>query len=323
MKYLFSDYLFLRFAAAKDTHTVGDAYRGMVGYLGCALTGDTVACASSRLMAGGLITLPDGRDTLTPDTPVVVTEAGQKWVAVSPLQKLLRRTERMLAKSLTEFVVQEIPAETPTLTADSAAFRSLVHEQLPFILPSLSEDGEMVSLTVKGPDRSALLEDEDDDAISLTFKDCVSHSSDEDGEGEFNLSDPDAAERLGILSVREPLSSAIGMREWLIAVTALATELPRRTRKLALHGTDRSYVVTLAPQSGQVRVTVAPIRFNRQRFRGKRDGDLDYAQCGENVMDFTIPLRTLAWGTTCGAICQPSLLDNEGSASVAKLYNIC
>jgi len=296
MKYLFSDYLFLRFAAAKDAHTAGDAYRGMAAYFGCALTGDTAACAAARLSADGLITLPDGCERLTPDTPITVTEEGRKWVEVTGLQKLLRRTERVLATRMAAFTAREMPAEAPSLRADTAAFTPLVHESFPFILPSLSEDGETVSLTVKDPDGCAPIE------------------------GAEAESDPDLTEHLGALTVREALSSAIGMREWLIAATALATELPRRTRKLALHGTDRSYVVTLAPQAGQVRVTLAPIRFNRQRFRGKRDGDLDYAQCGENVMDFTLPISTLAWGVACGAACLPTLLDGEASELGNRLY---
>ena len=30
-------------------------------------------------------------------------------------------------------------------------------------------------------------------------------------------------------------------------------------------------------------MTVSKIRFNRQRFYGKRDSDLDYAQCGDPI----------------------------------------
>ena len=30
-------------------------------------------------------------------------------------------------------------------------------------------------------------------------------------------------------------------------------------------------------------MTVSKIRFNRQRFVGKRDSDLDYAQCGDPI----------------------------------------
>ncbi len=296
MKYLFSDYLFLRFAAAKDAHTAGDAYRGMAAYLGCALTGDTVACAAARLSADGLITLPDGCEALTPDTPITMTDAGRKWVEVTGLQKLLRRTERVLATHMAAFTAREMPAEAPSLRADTAAFAPLVHESFPFILPALSEDGETVSLTVKDPDGGIPTEGAEDE------------------------NDSDFAESLKALMVCEPITSAGNMREWLIAVTALATEASR-TRKLALHGADRSYVVTLAPQAGQIRVTVAPIRFNRQRFRGKRNGDLDYAQCGENVMDFTVPVGTLAWGTACGAVCLPTLLDDETCALVGRLYN--
>ena len=161
MKYLFSDYLFLRFAAAKEVHTAGDAYRGMTSYLGCALTGDTVACAAARLAADGLITLPNGCEALTPDTPITVTDEGRKWVAVTGLQKLFKQTERVLATRAAEFTSQDAPTNAKPILADTEAFKALTHESFPFILPSLSEDGEMLSLTVKNPDSGAPIQDEE------------------------------------------------------------------------------------------------------------------------------------------------------------------
>ena len=63
---------------------------------------------------------------------------------------------------------------------------------------------------------------------------------------------------------------------------------PPRARKVALHGVDGSLLISLANAANEqglvsFRMTVSRIRFNRQRFVGKRDSDLDYAQCGDPI----------------------------------------
>lgn len=68
-------------------------------------------------------------------------------------------------------------------------------------------------------------------------------------------------------------------------------------RKLCFSCTDGSYVLTLSKNTGAVRITAAPIKYNRQRFGGKENGDLDYAQCGEIILDVTIPRSRLARDT--------------------------
>lgn len=50
-----------------------------------------------------------------------------------------------------------------------------------------------------------------------------------------------------------------------------------------------AYVATLSINDETTRLNIAKILFNRQRFIGKRDGDLDYAQCGDSVFDRTNP----------------------------------
>ena len=48
-----------------------------------------------------------------------------------------------------------------------------------------------------------------------------------------------------------------------------------------------AYVATVSRNEGSTRLNIAKILYNRQRFIGKRDGDLDYAQCGEFAFDRT------------------------------------
>ena len=48
-----------------------------------------------------------------------------------------------------------------------------------------------------------------------------------------------------------------------------------------------AYVATVSRNEGSTRLNIAKILYNRQRFIGKKDGDLDYAQCGEFAFDRT------------------------------------
>ena len=59
-------------------------------------------------------------------------------------------------------------------------------------------------------------------------------------------------------------------------------------RKCCLHADGApAYVATVSRNEGSTRLNIAKILYNRQRFTGKRDGDLDYAQCGEFAFDRT------------------------------------
>ncbi len=48
-----------------------------------------------------------------------------------------------------------------------------------------------------------------------------------------------------------------------------------------------AYVATVSRNEGSTRLNIAKILYNRQRFIGKRNSDLDYAQCGEFAFDRT------------------------------------
>ena len=48
-----------------------------------------------------------------------------------------------------------------------------------------------------------------------------------------------------------------------------------------------AYVATVSRNEGSTRLNIAKILYNRQRFVGKHNSDLDYAQCGEFAFDRT------------------------------------
>jgi hypothetical protein len=119
-----------------------------------------------------------------------------------------------------------------------------------------------------------------------------------------------------------------GMSDLISAAHAMLTE-PARTRKVALHGADGSLLVTMARAANETglttfRITVSKIRFNRQRFYGKRDSDLDYAQCGNPI--FITELRDeysfAYWDVLHSAIAYPSLLTEEDLDKLTDIHRI-
>ncbi len=273
MRYLFSDFYFLCGAADKEARTVGDAYRRMAELMGIPVTKSCLLFALKGLSAGGYIHVnPDNTENglITVSSPLSVTDSGRKAATVSGLKKLFGEA-KAFNKNEVKFCALERPEihAEPQWTLDDADFAPIVRGMLDrreIALPlfELTEcENEMLTLTVHHPaDR---------------------YFSDEDNEGGENGYDPDEAEMTGSVSVTGSAERILqGISDLLAAAHALLSD--SRTRKVALHGADRSYIVTLAHTASEygtsLRMTVEPIRFNRQRFYNKRDGELDYAQCG-------------------------------------------
>ena len=73
-----------------------------------------------------------------------------------------------------------------------------------------------------------------------------------------------------------------------LANTFAAYEQDGRHHKCCLYADGApAYVATVSKNDGATRLHIEKILFNRQRFIGKRDGDLDYAQCGDSIFDRT------------------------------------
>lgn len=311
MKYLFSDYYFLCGAAAKDTRTVKDAYRVMCTYLG---TSSTCACllhALQGLAAEGFITVEPEihgeNQVINPDSTITVTEKGRKAVAISPLQKLFGERKAFVKNQLA-FCALDYPDITPGedwwIDGDCLAV--------------INRDG------VRDREWSTplwSLNEVDDGFLCLTLHRNTYDYADEEEP------DPDAAELTDRVIVTGDTTRILqGISDLLSATHALLSEVPR-TRKVSVHGADKSLIITLAQAAGDqttcLRMTVAPIRFNRQRFYGKRDGDLDYAQCGD-------PLMTLEFADSYGfasrllpcAVAQPRLLNEGDLAAIDALSKL-
>ena len=271
MKYLFSDYYFLCGAADQSTHTVANAYRGMCGYMNSASTCGCLRHALLGLVAGGYVVVEPEEHGKVPyvnlGASIRVTEAGRKAVSMSPLQKLFGERKAFVKNQLA-FCSLDRP------DTDVGADWWIDGD----CLERISYDGVRIGQWAM-PMFS--LGDMGDGYLSLTLNRGAYGYGDED-------IDPDAPERDDRVTVSGDNDRIMaGVSDLLSAVYSLLTESPR-TRKIAIHGADRSFVITLAHAAGEqgayLRMTVAQIRFNRQRFIGKRDGELDYAQCGDPLI---------------------------------------
>lgn len=289
MKYLFSDFYFLCGAADKETRTVGDAYRKMCVYLNGSSTCNCLLHALRGLSAGGYITVePEDHNqnqVINLNSPITVTEAGRKAVAISPLQKLLSERKAFMKNQL-RFCSLERPTNPiggdwwiDSDCLERINYDGVRNDQWAMPLCTLGEMG--------------------DGYLSLTLYRSSYAYGEED-------SDPDAPEQENRVTVMGDADRIMqGVSDLLETAHALLTE-PPRTRKVALHSSEQSLVVTLAHAAGEqgsfLRMTVARILYNRKRFYGKRDGELDYAQCGAplitlefaNIYDLTALLLPFA-----------------------------
>ena len=271
MKYLFSDYYFLCGAADKETSTVGDAYRKMCAYLGVSSTCSCLRHALRGLVAGGYVIVEPEEHGETRcinlGSSVQVTEAGRKAVSISPLKKLFGERKAFIRNQFS-FCGLDRP-DDPIGAAwwiDGDCLERINYDGVrggQWAMP-------MFHLGNVG-----------DGYLSLTLNRSSCEYGDEDA-------DPDAPEQDDrIVVTGEDRHIMAGVSDLLATVNSLLTE-PSRTRKVAIHGADKSLVITLAHAAGEqgayLRMTVAQIRFNRQRFIGKRDSELDYAQCGDPLM---------------------------------------
>ena len=305
MKYLFSDFYFLCGAADKETHTVGDAYRKMCAYLGCSASCYCLLHALRGLASGGYITVePEDHHenrVINLASSITVTKEGKEAVAISGLQKLFGERKAFIKNEL-RFCSLERPRDP--IGADWWVDGDC--------LERINDDG------VRNDQWATplfTLGEMGDGYLSLTLYRSYYGYDEED-------SDPDAPEQESRVTVMGDADRIMqGVSDLLEAAHALLTE-PPRTRKVAIHGADKSLVITLAQAAGEqgayLRMTVAPIRFNRQRFYGKRDSDLDYAQCGDPLM--TLELYNLS---DFAALVLPSMVTLPDLLSEDQLNMIC
>ena len=272
MNYTVSDFYFLSSAHDLKARTVGEAYESMCTFMGQAVPMPCLLRAIRGLAAGGYITIEPEGNVISAVTPITVTAEGKKAVAISPMQKLLGQ-DKAHRKNELRFCDTECPAiPADDLTADGESFDDCITR--------LIRAGHISRPTFEIGDM-----DEGYCKVTVHHPNDGWYGMEEDGEEE---SDPDAAAlsySSSVTCTEEQAKAAV--RDLVDTAYLIATE-PPRARKVALHGADGSLLISLANAANEqglvsFRMTVSGIRFNRQRFVGKRDSDLDYAQCGDPI----------------------------------------
>ena len=173
-----------------------------------------------------------------------------------------------------------------------------------------------MAVTLRVPGEEGTDESDDSAADSGTVS-----SSDSNGGGSYDGTAPEDALAMSdsVRAVYPDGLSAGRFTDLLLAVRDFFCGKPQ-VRKAALPAGTDLYAVSLIREDAEaVRVSAAPIRFNKQRFRGGRDGELDYAQCGDDVLYFTENGYRLA-GVLCAAYASVwELLEDGERAALNEL----
>ena len=314
MKFSVSDFYFLSSAVDLKARTVGVAYENMCTFMGQAVPMPGLLRTIRNLTAGGYITADADSGVITAATPITVTAEGKKAAAISPIQKLLGQ-DKAHRKNELRFCDTECPAvPAEELTADPDSFEDCITR--------LIRAGHISRPTFE-------ISDMDEGYYKLT----VHHPNDgwyglDDEDEEESDSDPDAAAlsySASVTCTEEQAKAAI--RDLVDTAYLIATE-PPRARKVALHGVDGSLLISLANAANEqglvsFRMTVSKIRFNRQRFAGKRDSDLDYAQCGDPIFihEMSSAEGFAFYGVLHDMLARPDLLTEEDFGKLSAVHH--
>lgn len=300
MTHCYTDFLLLcALGTARKNEALADALTNTDALLCGCLTEDTLIHGLTVLQSEGYISLPG--DEADADTVCLLTAKGRQAIAVPVLSRLFGRRDAALFAREDAFLAAPAGNGETTVVLRPGAFDT-VHSRLlraagangdydgaPWITVARCEGSIAVTLRVPGEEG----QDESDDSSS---------SSDSNGGGSYDGAAPADALAMSdsVRAIYPDGLSAGRFTDLLLAVRDFFCGKPQ-VRKAALPAGTDLYAVSLIREDAEaVRVSAAPIRFNKQRFRGGRDGELDYAQCGDDVLYFTEDGYRLA-GVLCAA----------------------
>lgn len=302
MTYPISAFYLLDAVAREKSSTLETAYTTLCMTMGYPVPLPCLSHALHCLLAGGYVVLGPHEGRVSAATPLKATEEGKAILKLSLHRRLFGKAHALqkIALSFSEMTL-------PPLKEDGLLFEGKGFEECAELLMRTGH----LSLPLFH------FQDTEDGLIRLTIQDP---SIDCDEEAEEGPSSTTAS----ITGTAEQLRAAV--KELIDTALAMVTQ-PHRARKLALHGQDRSLLISLATAVNaeglvSLRMTVSAIRFNRWRFLGKRNSDLDYAQCGD-------PLLLLEWAGEKGFVlhgvlhpllARPDLLGEEESDALQCLY---
>ncbi len=329
MTHCYTDFLLLcALGTARKNEALADALTNADALLCGCLTEDTLIHGLTVLQNEGYISLPGGEADA--DTVCLLTAKGRQAIAVPVLSRLFGRRDAALFAREDAFLAAPAGNGETTVVLRPGAFDTVRSRLLraagangdydgaPWITVARCESGMAVTLRVpgeEGPDES------DDSAADSGSVGDSSSSSDSNGGGSYDGAAPEDALSMSdsVRAIYPDGLSAGRFTDLLLAVRDFFCGKPQ-VRKAALPAGTDLYAVSLIREDAEaVRVSAAPIRFNKQRFRGGRDGELDYAQCGDDVLYFTEDGYRLA-GVLCAAYASVwELLEDGERAALNEL----
>ncbi len=295
MKYFHVDFAVLAALSCTGPASAETLLSNMgVGWMACP---HGLASPLAALSADGYIAV-EQTDTLAANTHVTLTDKGRRIVAVGGLTKLFSGARRnAMDKNERRFCELPRPAAAP-YALDRAFYDAWQTSE---------------TATVSNPYRLLFIENIDDDCFSVSLRNHYCEIDESDGASDLLV--PCNPETL-----RQLFND--------LADTALYFAESTKSRKVLLYGGGKAYVMTFAMVTDEegyavMRISAAPILFNRQRFVGKRDSDLDYAQCGESLFSATLNQVSQLIGIIgCTLGSRPDLMDEELGEKVYKLYKL-
>ncbi len=298
MNYLSVDYAVLVALARTGTETAEHVLATMVGDLGWYVCAEGLSSSLAVLAKDGYVAVEPTGDRLRADTSVSLTDKGRDAVAVGGMAKLFAGArEKAMRKNERRFCALPRPAAEP-LPLDRGTFADTPTDaDSLFLRIDNAEDGFYAAVLTHAYEEDADRDGDADESAAVGGNTAI-------------LCDGDGVRRL----MGDLLDVALGFTE------------SRKGRKVLLSGVSKAYVLTfcdVADETGApvMRLTAAPVLFNRQRFIGKRDSDLDYAQCGDNVLSVTFSdARELCAFIFCILVRRVDLFDAEPGENIHTLY---
>ncbi|MBQ9161863.1 MAG: hypothetical protein IJX74_01165 [Clostridia bacterium] len=286
--YLYSDFVFLTAVCKKRNQKLSDIFTSASFALQFPFTKGQLIHALGVLHAGGYITF-SGNVTVA-DLVVSATEKGYNATKTGFFALLSSRVRE------TELLKLEQAFCLNTEAADSFDV-AITDDEYVAINRKLYAD-----YSISVPFVEAFVRD---GKLSFSFRSSgCGYSPMGSGESELAVEDDDEILKNSLDVICNDEKYADG----LLAATCDFLLVSSKVRKFALEGHGGVYLFSLSYVKDGARLTAAKILYNKQRFIGKRDGDLDYAQCGENILDITISPALLSAAVLRAYASVPSVL---------------
>ncbi|MBE6693307.1 MAG: hypothetical protein E7589_00885 [Ruminococcaceae bacterium] len=286
--YLYSDFVFLTAVCKKKNQKLSDIFTAASSALQFPLTKSQLLHALDILRAGGYISF--NGNTAVAELLISATEKGYNATRTGFFAMLSSRARAA------ELLKLEQAFCLNTETADSSDV-SITDDEYVAINRRLYADYSVSVPFVEAFLRDGML------AFSFRSSGC-GYSPMGSGDSELTADDDDEIPKDSLDVVCNGEKYADG----LLAATADFLLVSSKVRKFALEDNGGVYLFSLSYVKDGARLTAAKILYNKQRFIGKRDSALDYAQCGENILDITITPALLSSAVLRAYSSVPSIL---------------